>query len=123
MPGDGGAGTTSAEFQAIYDTLWRPRCGTMCHVRATGAPAGLAMPDARTALANLVNVLGSDACMMQLRVAPRDADKSLLANKLSAAPLCGARMPKRLRPRQRRNPCFTDAELQRIQAWIDKGAE
>jgi hypothetical protein len=122
-PDGGGAGTISAEFQAIYDMLLRPRCGTMCHVRATGAPAGLAMPDAQTALANLVNVLGSDACMMQLRVAPRDADKSLLANKLSAAPLCGTRMPKGCTPGNAANPCFTDAELQRIQAWIDSGAE
>jgi hypothetical protein len=76
--------------------------------------ASLAMPDPHAAFAALVGV-DSGKCMGELRVAPGDADGSVLVQALEGTATCVQPMP------LGRDPLAADA-IGMVRAWIDAGA-
>lgn len=113
--GDGGA--PSAEFLALYDDIFGPRCGA-CHGARAGATTNLRMPDPVTAHANLVNqpvrcVVPGGRREGELRVAPGDPDASVLP---APYEVCG------MRHTGTGQLIGAPDEVARIRAWIAGGA-
>jgi len=112
---DGGA--PSAEFLALYDDIFGPRCGA-CHGARAGATTNLHMPDPATAYANLVNqpvrcVVPGGRREGELRVAPGDPDASVLP---APYEVCG------MRHTGTGQLVGAPDELARVRAWIANGA-
>ena len=102
-------------FEEVYAVLAQGCGGGMSGCHITGTAAGLAMPDATSGYASLVNV-GSPKCDGALRVVPGDADASLLVGVLEGTASCVKAMPL---GRDR----LDDDALDLIRTWIDSGAE
>jgi hypothetical protein len=101
-------------FPEVY-ALLEMRCGggkSGCHL--TGASAGLAMPDAHAAFAQLVSV-ASTKCAGEMRVVPGDADSSVLVQALEGRATCVKAMPLG-------RDALSASEIAMIRAWIDDGA-
>jgi hypothetical protein len=112
--GQGGDEPAAPSFDAVYATL-SASCGggrAGCHVE--GAAADLAMPDRDAAYAALVGV-ASGKCEGQMRVAPGDADGSVLVQALEGTAECVQFMP------LGRDPLAASA-IAEVRAWIDAGA-
>ncbi len=117
----------SAGFRMIYDTIIMPKCGsgqgTGCHVTNV-EPGRLAMPDAVTAFANLVDVrvncAGSgshiDSWNQWIRVVPFKPDASAVMW-VNRDGLCGRRHNGFL------PSSFGAADLAAFEAWITAGAK
>jgi hypothetical protein len=74
-------------------------------------------PEKATAYAALVGKSStSSRCMNKPLVVPSQPDMSLLVQKLSASPPCGARMPLG-------GNAFTDTQLEMVRSWIAAGAK
>jgi glucose/arabinose dehydrogenase len=117
--GGGGGGepdagpVSGASFRDIYQTVIEPECGP-CHT--TSSSGGLRMPSAEVAFDNLVGVDATTAaCAGGLRVAPGDAEASVLYRKVSGEDLCGPRMPL--------GGMLSSDQIDAIRDWIDQGAE
>ncbi len=121
--GDGGGrtfadgGAPSAEFLALYDDIFGPRCGA-CHGARAGATTNLHMPDPVTAHANLVNqpvrcVAPGGRRDGELRVAPGDLDASVLP---APYEVCG------MRHTGTGQMIAAPDEVARVRAWIAGGA-
>jgi hypothetical protein len=124
---EAGAPRPSAAFRTIYDTILMPKCGGSalgqgCHVgNVSPDQPALALPDALTAYANLVNqptVCRSRPMMTdgRIRVVPFDPAKSAIMI-VNADGLCGRRHNLYLQ-----NGGFTEADLAAFEAWIRQGA-
>jgi hypothetical protein len=109
--GGGGGGADMAAFTMVYDSIIKMKCGPMCHI--TGAPGGLAMPNAMTAYTNLVGK--ASGCAGLMRVTAGDPTKSVLSLIIKGGVMgCGTRgnrMPKGMTP-------LTAAQIQMIDDWI-----
>jgi hypothetical protein len=103
------------EFGEVYDVLQQSCGGGMSGCHITGTAAGLAMPDEGAAHASLVNV-ASPKCEGAMRVAPGDADASVLVQVLEGTSACVKPMP------LGRDALSQDA-IDLIREWIDSGAE
>jgi len=109
--GDGSGGV--ARLLAIQTEIFDRHCVTDCH-EAVGAAADLKLASGMS-YASLVNV-GSQQIASRIRVIPGDADRSYLVTKLEGgAGLVGDRMPRLAPPRPQ-------AEIDRVRAWITRGA-
>ena len=106
----GGFGPNFSEIQA---NIFVPNCATTgCHLGA-GAPQGLRLDDANSH-GMLVGVPSSESGS-KLRVAPGDADKSYLIQKLEGTASVGAQMPLNAPP-------IEQASIDVIRQWITDGA-
>jgi hypothetical protein len=98
----------------VYGPIIAANCS--CHV--SGAPAGLAMPDAATAYTNLVGVTATQNDTMP-RVDPNDSANSYIWHKVSGTHLdvggSGVQMPRNRAP-------LGQADIDALAAWIDAGA-
>ncbi len=127
-PSDGGvdaaatdAAAPSAEFAAIYETILRPRCATSgCHVEGSSTTR-LALSDAASAYARLVNA--RDECSFntgsRIRVVPFDPSMSAIMI-FNQDGLCGRRH-NALMPNSYGGDARS-ADLERFRAWIMVGA-
>ena len=110
----------------IYDTIFKAKCGSACHIGAGSASGGLAMPNAAAALANLVNK--DSSCMGVKRVLPTDPTKSMLVTILKYAAATGNTPPVAGCTRTNRMPkggaaALTMPEIKMIEDWITAGAK
>ena len=124
--GSGAAGTGAPAgdptWTAVYESIVQRGCngGTTCHSSTLAGQLQMSTP--ALAYSALVGVAamgmgGSVACNSTglQRVAPYDADNSLLVQKLEAAmPVCGQHMPP--------GGMVEAAQLQQLRAWIERGA-
>jgi len=109
-----GANETAPTLSTIQATIFNTSCAVSgCH-RGDNAPLGLDL-SAGNAHSNLVNV-NSEEVPNLLRVDPGNPDDSYLVMKIEGAPgIAGGRMPLG-------RPPLSDAQIQRIRAWIEDGA-
>jgi hypothetical protein len=109
-----GANDTAPTLSSIQATIFNTSCAVSgCH-RGSAAPLGLDL-SAGNAHGNLVNVSSQEVPDL-LRVEPGNPDDSYLVRKIEGGPnIIGERMP-------RGRPPLSDAQIQRIRAWIEDGA-
>lgn len=109
-----GANDPAPTLSNIQATLFNTSCAVSgCH-RGSAAPLGLDLSPGN-AHGNLVNVSSQEVPDL-LRVEPGNPDDSYLVRKIEGGPnIVGERMP-------RGRPPLTDAQIQRIRAWIEDGA-
>jgi hypothetical protein len=113
VPGSGGSGGLTADFQSIQDNVFTPIC-TKCHIGA-GAPQGLQL-DATHSYAMLVGVASAEQPGV-LRVAQGDPDSSYIIRKLQGtAGISGVQMP------ADGPPYLPQSTIDVIRQWITNGA-
>jgi len=109
-----GANETAPTLSTIQATIFNTSCAVSGSHRGDNAPLGLDL-SAGNAHSNLVNV-NSEEVPNLLRVDPGNPDDSYLVMKIEGAPgIAGGRMPLG-------RPPLSDAQIQRIRAWIEDGA-
>jgi len=111
VPGSGGGGALTADFESIQDHVFTPVC-TVCHAGGA-APQGLRL-DAVNSYAMLVGVSSNEVSSV-LRVAPGRPDDSYLIQKLEGSAAFGARMPLG-------GPYLDTETIATIRQWISAGA-
>lgn len=110
--------TTTGDVLGPFEMDVYPIIAANCSCHVGGSPGGLAMPDAATAHANLVDTPAGQTMGALDRVAPGDPESSYLIHKLNGTQMdvggSGTKMPQ--------GGALDPAEINVIIDWINDGA-
>lgn len=105
---------SNVAFATVFSSVIQPSCS--CHLSATGS-GGLAMPDAASAYAALVEQPASSGgpCDGETLVVSGDAASSVIYRKVTGTNLCGQKMPMG-------GADLSQDKIDILEAWIAAGA-